>query len=176
MGRVVVFAGSNSKNSINKELATFAASLLNNQEVKVLDLNDYPLPLYGVDIEAEIEFPENAIKFNEELADSDAIIVSLAEHNGSYTAVFKNLIDWVSRKDKKIFKEKPMLLLATSPGGRGGASVLATAKNTFPHFGADIKASFSLPSFMNNFEGGKIVDAEALKELKEAVQQLESAL
>ncbi|WP_299714970.1 NAD(P)H-dependent oxidoreductase [uncultured Tenacibaculum sp.] len=176
MGKVVAFAGSNSKNSINKELATFAASLLTNNEYKVLDLNDYELPLYSIDVELAGEFPEAAVQFNDELANSDAIIISLAEHNGSYTAAFKNLLDWVSRKDKTVFKNKPVLVLATSPGGRGGATVLNTALNSFPHFGADIKGSFSLPSFNDNFKDGKVVNEDLLKELSVAVQELEAVL
>ncbi|SNR15123.1 NADPH-dependent FMN reductase [Tenacibaculum jejuense] len=176
MGKVIAFAGSNSKNSINKKLATFAASLLKSNEFKVLDLNDYELPLYSIDVEVENEFPEAAIKFNNELAESDAVIISLAEHNGSYTAAFKNLLDWVSRKDKTVFKNKPVLVLATSPGGRGGATVLNTALNSFPHFGADIKGSFSLPSFNDNFKEDKIVDSDLLNQLSEAVKNLESAL
>ena len=176
MGKVVAFAGSNSKNSINKELATFAASLLTNNEYKVLDLNDYELPLYSIDVELAGEFPEAAVQFNDELANSDAIIISLAEHNGSYTAAFKNLLDWVSRKDKTVFKNKPVLVLATSPGGRGGATVLNTALNSFPHFGADIKGSFSLPSFNDNFKDGKVVNEDLLKELSVAVQDLEAVL
>lgn len=176
MGKVIAFAGSNSKNSINKKLATFAASLLESNEFKVLDLNDYELPLYSIDVEVENEFPDAAISFNNELAESDAVIISLAEHNGSYTAAFKNLLDWVSRKDKTVFKNKPVLVLATSPGGRGGATVLNTALNSFPHFGADIKGSFSLPSFNDNFKEDKIVDSDLLNQLSEAVKNLESAL
>lgn len=176
MGKVVAFAGSNSKNSINKELATFAANLLTKNEYKVLDLNDYELPLYSIDVELAGEFPEAAVQFNDELANSDAIIISLAEHNGSYTAAFKNLLDWVSRKDKTVFKNKPVLVLATSPGGRGGATVLNTALNSFPHFGADIKGSFSLPSFNDNFKDGKVVNEDLLKELSVAVQDLEAVL
>ena len=176
MGKVIALAGSNSKNSINKKLATFAASLLKSNEFKVLDLNDYELPLYSIDVEVENEFPEAAINFNNELAESDAVIISLAEHNGSYTVAFKNLLDWVSRKDKTVFKNKPVLVLATSPGGRGGATVLNTALNSFPHFGADIKGSFSLPSFNDNFKEDKIVDSDLLNQLSEAVKNLESAL
>ena len=176
MGKVVAFAGSNSKNSINKKLATFAASLLENNEFEVLDLNDFELPLYSVDVVGKNEFPQAAIRFNDELVSSDAIIISLAEHNGSYTAAFKNLLDWVSRKDKTVFKNKPVLVLATSPGGRGGATVLNTALNSFPHFGAAIKGSFSLPSFNDNFKEDKIVNPELLKQLSEAVKSLESVL
>ena len=63
MKKILAFAGSNSKTSINKQLATYAASLVGNAEVNVVDLNDYPLPLYGIDLENVSGIPENAQVF-----------------------------------------------------------------------------------------------------------------
>ena len=90
------------------------------------------------------------------LSNYDGFVVSLAEHNGSYAAVFKNIFDWTSRIDRKVFKDKPLLLMASSPGGRGGASVLETAANTFPHLGGNVVAKFSLPNFYDNFKDDKL--------------------
>ncbi len=61
--------------------------------------------------------------------------------------------------------------MATSDGKRGGASVLEIAKNAFPRYGADIKATFSLPSFNDNFdvEKVKISNVELDKQLKDIV-------
>jgi chromate reductase, NAD(P)H dehydrogenase (quinone) len=80
------------------------------------------------------------------------IIISFAEYNGSYTAAFKNIFDWISRINNKTFQNKKMILMATSPGGRGGKTVLENALNRFPHHGADIVGNFHLPSFQQNFE------------------------
>ena len=132
MKKITVFAGSNSKQSINKQLVVYSASLVDNAEVKVLDLNDFPLPTYGIDEEIINGIPENAKRFLDILHESNGIILSLAEHNGNFTVAFKNLYDWMSRIEKKVWNEIPMLLMATSPGGRGGASVLNIAKNGFP--------------------------------------------
>ena len=176
MKNIIAFAGSNSKNSMNKALATYTASKINNVETTVLDLNDFEVPLYGIDFENEFGIPENANKLNKILASSDGIILSLAEHNGSYAAVFKNIFDWMSRIDKEVFKNKPMLLMATSPGGRGGSGVLAAAKSTFPHLGGNIVADFSLPSFYDNFKDGEIVNADLLNQLKESVSKFEKEI
>jgi chromate reductase len=102
------------------------------------------------------------------------LVVSLAENNGNYSAAFKNLVDWCSRINGKLFQDKPMLLMATSPGARGGASVLEIAKNNFPRFTADIKAVFSLPSFNDNFDVEKncISNAELDDQLKEIIKNL----
>lgn len=101
-------------------------------------------------------------------------MVSLAENNGNYSAAFKNIFDWCSRITPKVFQEKSMLLLATSPGARGGASVLEIAKTAFPRYGADIKATFSLPSFNANFDIEKleISNAELDNQLKEIIKDL----
>ncbi|MEL1240437.1 NADPH-dependent FMN reductase [Flavobacterium flavipallidum] len=173
--KIIAFGGSPSKNSINKKLATYAASLFESAEVEVLDLNDYQMPLFSVDIEAEIGHHELAKAFLAKIESADFLVVSLAENNGNYSAAFKNLYDWCSRIVGKVFQEKPMLLMATSPGGRGGASVLEIAKNAFPRYGADVKATFSLPSFNENFdvEKGKISNAELDGELKDLIIRLQ---
>jgi NAD(P)H-dependent FMN reductase len=170
--KIISFAGSNSQNSINKKLVTYAAHLFVNAEVEVLDLNDYEMPLFGVDIEKEIGTHSLAKAFLDKISEADILVVSLAENNGNYSVAFKNIFDWCSRINGKIFQEKPMLLMATSPGARGGATVLEIAKNAFPRFGANIKATFSLPSFNDNFdvEKGKISNAELDSQLKEIVK------
>lgn len=170
--KIIAFAGSNSQHSINKKLAIYAASLFENAEVEVLDLNDFHMPLFSVDIEKQIGQHPLAKAFLDKIVAADILVVSLAEHNGNYSTSFKNTIDWSSRINGKVFQEKPMLLMATSPGGRGGASVLEIAKNNFPRFTANIKAVFSLPSFNDNFdvEKGKISNVELDKQLKEIVK------
>lgn len=173
--KIIAFGGSPSKNSINKKLATYAAGLFQNAEVEILDLNDYQMPLFTVDIEAEIGQHELANAFLSKIKSADFLVVSLAENNGNYSAAFKNIYDWCSRINGKVFQGKPMLLMATSPGGRGGATVLEIAKNSFPRYGADIKATFSLPSFNDNFdvEKGKISNAEFDSELKKTIREIQ---
>ncbi len=174
--KILAFAGSTSKNSINKQLASYTATKLVNPTYDVIDLNDYAAPLFSIDKEEDKGFPENVQKFNNLLNQYDGFIVSLAEHNGSYTAAFKNIFDWVSRIDRKVFRGKPLLLMATSPGGRGGASVLETAKSTFPHLGGNIVETFSLPNFYDNFKGGSISNTVLNNKLNEAVVIFEKTI
>ncbi len=173
--KIIAFGGSPSKNSINKKLATYAASLFENAEVEVLDLNDFQMPLFSVDVEKEIGQHPLAKNFLDKIATADILVASLAENNGNYSVAFKNVFDWCSRINGKVFQEKPMLLMATSPGARGGASVLEIAKNAFPRYGAIIKATFSLPSFNDNFdvEKGKISNEELDNQLKEIVESFQ---
>jgi len=176
MKKIIAFAGTNSKTSINKQLVTYSASLLNDVDVTILDLNDYELPLFGVDFEKDHGIPQNAHNFLGFIKSSDGIMLSLAEHNGAYSTAFKNLFDWMSRIEGKTFFDKSMLLMATSPGGRGGESVLNIAKDRFPRHNANIVEIYSLPFFGNNFSNGKIIDEELNLELKNAVKQFELSL
>jgi NAD(P)H-dependent FMN reductase len=150
--KILAFAASSSKKSINKRLVTYAASLLEGADVEVLDLNDFEMPLFSVDKEEELGHPALAKAFLSKIAASDALIISFAEHNGSYSAAYKNLFDWCSRAGAKVFHDKPLVLLATSPGARGAASVLAAATNSMPFFAGHVKATLSIPSFFDNFD------------------------
>ena len=176
MKNIIAFAGSNSKTSINKQLAEYAVSLVEHVETTVLDLNDFELPVYGMDLENEKGIPDNAHRFLEAIKSSDGIVLSLAEHNGAYSTVFKNLFDWMSRIDGKLWSEKPMLLMASSPGARGGASVLEIAKGRFPFMGGNIVADFSFPSFGDNFKDEKVINDELDFKLKSKVEVFQKAL
>lgn len=176
MKKIIAFAGTNSKESINKQLATYASSLVSNVDATILDLNDFELPLYGIDLENNKGIPENAHKFLELIKTSDGIILSLAEHNGAYSTAFKNIFDWMSRIDGKLWSSKPMLLMATSPGARGGASVLEIANGRFPFMGGNIVSEFSLPNFGDNFNEGKIMNTDLKNELKNKVEVFQKSL
>lgn len=171
---IIAFAASNSQKSINKKLVTYAASFAENHNVEVLDLNDYPLPLFSEDQEAEIGQPEEAKQFLQKIAHADAVIISFAEHNGSYTVAYKNLFDWCSRISQKVFSNKKIIALSTSPGGGGAKNVLASAVASMPHFGGDVVGSFSLPSFYDNFdlENGTIKDHSFDTSLKALIHSL----
>jgi NAD(P)H-dependent FMN reductase len=176
MKKVIALGGSNSRKSINKVLATYVANQLENSEVLVTDLNDFDLPLYGIDAEKENGIPEDAIRLNNLIASADGLVISLAEHNGSYSTAFKNVYDWVSRIDRKVWKNKPMLLMATSSGARGGATVLQSAKAGFPYMGANIVADFSLPSFHDNFSENGITNEALHTDLNQKIQLLQKAI
>jgi len=172
--KILAFAASSSSKSINKQLATYAASLVADATIEILDINDYEMPLFSQDKEEVLGQPEQAKAFFAKLGQADAIIISFAEHNGSYTAAYKNLFDWTSRIDQKLFQNKPMVLLATSPGPGGANTVLTAAAGSAPYFAGDVKASLSIPSFFDNFDSEKqvISNPELLDQLQSALAQL----
>ena len=172
--KVLALAASSSSTSINKQLATYAAGLVPNADVEVLDLNDFEMPIFSEDKEKELGQPEPAQRFFQKLGEADVIVISYAEHNGSYATAFKNVFDWTSRIDMKVYQGKPVVMLATSPGPGGAATVLATATGSAPYFAADVKGSLSIPSFYDNFdmEKGELRNDDLANQLKAIVTGL----
>ncbi|WP_127559360.1 NADPH-dependent FMN reductase [Nioella ostreopsis] len=172
--KILAFGASNGKTSINKTLAQFTAQLVPNAEIEVLDLSDYDLPIFSEDLEKEIGKPQSAKAFFNKIGEADAVIASFAEHNGSYSAAYKNLFDWASRIDQKVFQGKPTIFLSTSPGPGGAGSVLASAKGSARFFGVDLKAAVSVANFHDVFdaETGRITEPNALAALTAAAEAL----
>ena len=177
MKKILAFGASNSKHSINGKFAKWAVSQLQDSDAEILDLNDFEMPIYSIDREKESGIPDLAVAFKEKIKDADGIIISLAEYNGSYTSAFKNIVDWVSRIEKGIWGNKPMLLLSTSPGPRGGKGVLESAVNSYPHQGAQLAGSFSLPQFQQNFDAENgITDGAHLQQFQKELENFIQAV
>jgi len=172
--KILAFSASSNKNSINKKLATYAANLAENAEIDIIDINDYEMPVFSEDREKELGQPQQSKDFYQKIAEADAIIISYAEHNGTYTAAYKNLFDWTSRINQKVYQNKAMVILATTPGPSGANSVLNTAVTSGPYFAANIIGSLSVPSFYDNFdsETGKLSNQALNDELKAIINKL----
>lgn len=176
MKKILAIGASTSKQSINRRLANYTAGQISDAEVTLLDLNDFNMPFFSVDIEAEIGSPEAAQKFKEHIKNADGIVISFAEHNGSFAAAYKNIIDWTSRIEGKLWEGKPLFLMATSPGGRGGQTVLASAVSGYPHMGGNLTAQFSLPSFNANFVDDALLDGELKNEFNTQLDAFKASL
>lgn len=125
--RILAFAGSLRRDSYNKKLVTAAAKMAveAGADVTLIDLADYPMPLYDGDIEAKSGIPENALKIRAMMKENDGFLISTPEYNSSISGVLKNTIDWASRPRKDepklvCFTGKVVGLLAASPGALGG--------------------------------------------------------
>lgn len=170
--KILAFGASNHSNSINKQLATYIANQFQG-DIDFIDLNNYEMPIYSIDKEIKSGIPSLAIDFAQKIDQSDLVIISLAEYNGSYSTIFKNIFDWISRvPNRTAFGDKKYFLAATSPEPRGGQTVLEAAKTSFPFYGANIVADFSLPLFGQNFdEKNGILDEEKKQELNAKIEK-----
>ena len=176
MKKIITLGASSSKKSINKVLAEYTGNLVNNVELIKVDLNDFEMPLFSVDVEEEYGSPKGANALYEVFNEADGFIISFAEHNGAYSAVFKNAFDWLSRLNGKVWRDKPMVLLATSPGARGGQTVLDIALGRFPFMGGEIVGSLSVPSFFDNFKDGELVNEDLKLSLDKIVEGFQKAI
>lgn len=153
MKKILAFAGSNSSTSVNYKLVAHAGSKADAHKVTLINLTDYDAPLFSEDLEKESGIPESIQKLKALFEEHDAFMISSPEHNGMMPAFFKNVMDWLSRAGGKIFQEKPVLLMSTSPGPRGGQTNLANMKAVFPHWGASaVFADFYVGSFYQAYD------------------------
>lgn len=175
--KVIVIGASNSSQSINRQLAKYAAKLLDENIDKVhINLRDFEMPTYNVDTEKNVGCPKTAYDFLENFSDFDGLILSTAEHNRNITSAFKNILDWISRIELHFLKEKPILLMSTSPGGFGGQNARNAMEAMVPMFKGNIVAKYSLPKFHENFDGNGINNASMKLELLEAIKEFQNKL
>ena len=181
MKNVLLFAASNNPESINGKLISYAAGLFKKHKTNVLRLQDYPLPVYSPVTEAEQGIPQNAMLFKDQILRHDAFVISVAEHNRSVTAAFKNTLDWLSRADKdysNLLSGKTILLLSTSPSPGGARTALANAETMLRAFGATLfSGTFSLVNYFENVSftssGMQINEKHFSDKLEKLVDQLE---
>lgn len=96
--KILAFAGSLRAGSYNKQLVKIAAQGAQSAgaEVTVIDLRDFPLPIFDEDLEAA-GTPLNANRLKTLMLDHQGLLIASPEYNSSFSAALKNVIDWVSR-------------------------------------------------------------------------------
>ena len=168
--KVLVFAGSTREGSFNKKLARVAAEALKKTtaEVTLVDLRDYPMPLYDGDLEAKSGLPENAKKFKKLMIEHQAFFIASPEYNSSITGVLKNTLDWASRAESDAepslvaYKGKVAALTSASPGMLGGLRSLVTLRSMLGNIGVFILPDQIAVSKANEAfdKEGKMIDAK----------------
>lgn len=177
MSLILAFAGSNSSVSINFKLVNFTTSLIQSHQVQLLNLSNYRFPMYSFDEEKNNGYDATLLTLKMDILNSDGLVLAVNEHNSLPSAYFKNMIDWLSRLDKNFLLHKKIFLIATSGGKRGAMSALEVVKNLLPRFGGEIVATFSLPSFEENFDETKgIINKELAEKHQDALELFLSKL
>jgi chromate reductase, NAD(P)H dehydrogenase (quinone) len=140
--RVLAFAGSTRKESFNKKLVRIAAQAARaaGVEVSLIDLKDFPLPLFDQDFEVEHGMPENGAKLKKFFIEHEGLLIAAPEYNSSITGVLKNAIDWVSRPAAGepplvAFTGKVATLMSASPGALGGLRGLVHVRSILGNIG-----------------------------------------
>jgi NAD(P)H-dependent FMN reductase len=127
--RLLFFAGSARTGSFNRKLAAYAHSLAvqNGHSADLIELGDYPLPVYNADLQNAEGIPENARKLKALIGNYQGVFIASPEYNASVPAMLKNTLDWLSRiKDEgeqplQLFKTRVWAISSASPSLHGGA-------------------------------------------------------
>ncbi len=164
--RILAFAGSTRRDSYNQRLVRIAADGAQEAgaDVMLLDLKEYPLPLFSEDLEQE-GFPDNATKLKQLFLEHDGLLIASPEYNSSITPLLKNTIDWVSRpaegeKSLAAYQGKVAALLAASPGRLGGLRGLVHVRAILGNIGVLVLPDqIAVPRAFEAFgEDGQLTD------------------
>jgi len=146
--KILAFAGSARADSMNKKLVAVAAAAARaaGGEVTLVDLRDFPMPLYDGDLEAASGLPEHAKRMKALFLAHDELLISCPEYNSSITPLLKNTIDWVSRPAPgeaplACFDGKVAALVAASPGALGGLRGLVHVRSILGNIGVIVLPS-----------------------------------
>lgn len=180
--KILAFAGSLRKESWNKKLIKIAVKGAEEAgaEVTLIDLKDYPLPIYDQDIEDAQGLPEQALKIKDLMFTHDGFLLSCPEYNSSMSAVFKNVIDWASRQATKdeiylsCFIDKAIGLMSASPGQLGGLRGLTQVRAMFGNiYSYVIPQQKSISQADKAFdEAGQLKDSKAHHDVANIGRQL----
>lgn len=146
MTKILAFAGSSRKDSVNKKLVKIAATAAENAgaNVTVVDLADYPMPLFNQDLEAEQGMPEKAREFKQLLIEHDGFLIASPEYNSAFSPLLKNVIDWASRAESKdepplqAYRGKFVSIMSASPGALGGLRGLVFLRMLLGNIGVTV--------------------------------------
>ncbi len=145
--RILAFSGSARRESFNQRLVAFAAREAEDAgaDVTLINLGDYPMPLFNQDDEAEQGPPENQLKLKQLFVEHDALLIAAPEYNSSITPLLKNTLDWLSRRygdepPMVPYRGKTAALLSASPGGLGGLRGLVTVRSVLNSLGVLVLA------------------------------------
>ncbi|MEZ5552933.1 MAG: NAD(P)H-dependent oxidoreductase [Pseudomonadales bacterium] len=142
---ILAFAGSTRSASVNKKVLAIAseAARRDDAEVTVIDLRDFPLPIYDGDQEAAEGVPENALKLKRLFKAHRGLLIATPEYNTSISGVLKNAIDWVTRPvpdepHLACFNGKIAALLSASLGPMGGIRAQAHLRQILSGIGVTV--------------------------------------
>ena len=177
MTRVLVFAGSARRESLNKKLARLAAEAVTaaGATATFIDLDDFPMPLYHGDLESREGVPAKTRELAELIRTHDALLIVSPENNASISSLLKNTIDWLSRlPDYGALKGKTAALAAASPGAFGGVRGPYHLRAILNTLGVEVIAQqFVLPLAHQAFDAeGRLIDAKQAAQLAALARRL----
>lgn len=173
--KILAFAGSLRKESVNKKLIRIAAQGAKDAgaDVTLIELEDFPMPIYNGDVEDAEGLPKEAQRLKKLMMEHQGFLISAPEYNSSISAALKNAIDWVSRPVPNeefliAFKDKIIALMSASPSFMGGLRGLVTVRSIFGNIGSLVLADqLCIPNAYDAFdEHGHLKDPKKEEQAK----------
>jgi len=182
MAKILAFAGSLREHSLSKRILKVAVegARASGGDVTVIDLRDFPMPIYNADDHLEKGFDSNALRFQDLVGEHEGLLIASPEYNGSIPGGLKNAIDWASRKSEKyelnqVFKNKWGALITASPGSFGGLRCMAHLRAVFSIMGVIVLPMEIAVTFAGQkFEGDE--DEMTDEKTKKALETLGASL
>ena len=179
---ILVLAGSTRQASFNRQLANCAAQQARQQQaqVELIELADYPMPLYDGDLEARDGLPESVRALKARFVACDGFFIASPEYNGFFPPLLKNTLDWVSRRESDdeaplaAYNGKVAALGGASPGGLGGMRALAHLRTMLSGIGVHVvPGQINVGEANDAFDGnGRLQDEAREKALGELMARL----
>lgn len=177
--KILCFSGSTRSGSINVRLLDAAIKELSTLDCEVtrISLEDYPMPIYNGDLETKEGIPENAIKLAKLMSEHDGYFIACPEYNGSFPALIKNTIDWmtrVSRDQASPFKDNVAAIGACTSGISGGISTLSHLRQLLARLGSlVVSEQVAIGDGFNAFDDmDKLINERSDQFLKAAMKSL----
>jgi chromate reductase, NAD(P)H dehydrogenase (quinone) len=169
--RIAVIVGSNRRDSINRKLAQALVRLgAGKLDASFARIDD--LPMYNQDNEGNP--PSEVVRFKNDLARADGVLIVTPEHDRSIPAVLKNAIDWGARPwGKNSWTGKPAFITGTSPGAIGSALAQQHLRSVMTGLGMILLGGEAYVTFKPNLidEDGNIADDNTRKFLQDFVDR-----
>jgi chromate reductase len=182
MSKIIAMAGSARRDSVNRKLIHAAVEIAAQAGItlELLELGDFPLPLYHGDLEESSGLPENAKRLKALFTGAGALLIAAPEYNSSITPLLKNTIDWVSRSESddeaslSAYRGKTVGLLSASPSALGGLRGLFHLREIFQNIGVTVvPKQFALGSAYDKFyAAGRLTDEAARSQVRQVVSAL----
>lgn len=156
--KILALVGSLRAASINRQIAELAGTVAADDVTVTIFEGLAELPFYNEEIDEVMntEAPPLApvAALRAAAADADAALVVTPEYNGSYPAVIKNAIDWLSRPfGDGALKGKPLAVIGGSFGQYGGVWAHDDTRKSFGIAGARVVDAIKLSVPFKTLEG-----------------------
>ncbi|WP_394172000.1 NADPH-dependent FMN reductase [Thalassotalea litorea] len=185
MAKILAFSGSARRDSYNQQLVKLAARGAQEAGAKVtiINLGDYPMPIFCQDIEQESGMPEHAEAFKSLLLGHQGLLIASPEYNSAYSPLLKNALDWASRATSKdevplsAYKDKVSCIMAASPGALGGIRGLSSLRLLLSNMGVTVlPQQVAINRAYSSFAQGRLVEEDKSTQVMRLGKQLATIL